>query len=44
VLGVLLGSRLGFWYGGRARVKWLKVLMAIVLAGVSLLYFRKALA
>jgi len=44
VLGVLLGSRLGFSYGGRARVKWLKMLMAVVLAAVSLLYFRKAVA
>jgi uncharacterized membrane protein YfcA len=43
VLGVLAGSRLGFWFGGRARAKWLKLLMAVVLAAVSLLYFRKAL-
>ena len=44
VVGVLAGSRLGFRYGGRARVKWLKLLMAVVLAAVSLLYFRKAFA
>lgn len=44
VIGVLLGSRMGFSYGSRARVKWLKVLMAIVLGAVSLLYFRKAFA
>jgi uncharacterized protein len=43
VLGVMLGSRLGFRFGGRARVRWLKLLMAVVLAAVSLLYFRKAL-
>jgi uncharacterized membrane protein YfcA len=43
VLGVLGGSRIGFWFGGRARAKWLKLLMAVVLAAVSLLYFRKAL-
>jgi uncharacterized membrane protein YfcA len=42
VIGVLAGSRLGFRYGGRARVKWLKLLMAVVLVAVSLLYFRKA--
>jgi len=43
VLGVLAGSRAGFWFGGRARAKWLKLLMACVLAAVSLVYFRKAL-
>jgi hypothetical protein len=43
VLGVLGGSRAGFWFGGRARAKWLKLLMAAVLAAVSLLYFKKAL-
>jgi uncharacterized membrane protein YfcA len=44
VLGVLAGSRAGSWVGGRARVKWLKLLMAAVLVAVSLLYFRKWLA
>jgi uncharacterized membrane protein YfcA len=43
VLGVLLGSRAGLWFGGRARVKWLKLLMAMVLGAVSILYFVKAL-
>jgi uncharacterized membrane protein YfcA len=43
VLGVLLGSRLGLGFSGRARVKWLKLLMAVVLAAVSVLYFKKAL-
>jgi hypothetical protein len=42
VIGVLAGSQLGFRFGGRARVKWLKLLMAVVLAAVSLLYFKKA--
>ena len=42
VLGVLAGSRAGFYFGGRARAKWLKLLMAGVLVAVSLLYFRKA--
>jgi uncharacterized membrane protein YfcA len=42
VLGVLAGSRAGFWLGGRARAKWLKLLMAFVLLLVSLVYFRRA--
>jgi uncharacterized membrane protein YfcA len=44
VLGVLLGSRAGLRAGGRARVKWLKLLMAGVLAAVSVLYFKRSLA
>jgi uncharacterized membrane protein YfcA len=43
VLGVLIGSRAGLWFGGRARAKWLKLLMALVLALVSVFYFRKSL-
>ena len=43
VLGVLIGSRAGLWFGGRARAKWLKLLMAVVLALVSVFYFRKSL-
>jgi uncharacterized protein len=43
VIGVLIGSRAGFWFGGRARAKWLKLLMAAVLAIVSLWYFKRAL-
>jgi uncharacterized membrane protein YfcA len=43
VLGVLLGSRAGLLAGARARVKWLKLLMAVVLAAVSILYFTRAL-
>jgi uncharacterized membrane protein YfcA len=42
VLGVLIGSKAGFWLGDRSRVKWLKVLMAIVLAAVSIQYFVRA--
>lgn len=42
VLGVLAGSRAGFWFGGRARAKWLKVMMAAVLVAVSILYFMRA--
>ncbi|HEY2432670.1 MAG TPA: sulfite exporter TauE/SafE family protein [Vicinamibacterales bacterium] len=42
VIGVLIGSRAGLHAGSRARVRWLKMLMAIVLAAVSVLYFRKA--
>jgi hypothetical protein len=43
VIGVLIGSRFGFWFGDRARAKWLKVLLAAVLAAVSLTYVVKAL-
>jgi uncharacterized membrane protein YfcA len=43
VIGVLIGSRFGFWFGDRARAKWLKILMAGVLAAVSLTYVVKAL-
>lgn len=43
VLGVLVGSRAGLWLGGRARAKWLKLLMAGVLAAVSVFYLRKSL-
>lgn len=42
VLGVLAGSRAGFWFGARARAKWLKLLMAGVLGTVSLTYLLKA--
>jgi uncharacterized protein len=43
IIGVLAGSQFGFYLGDRARVKWLKVLMAAVLALVSLMYFRRVL-
>jgi hypothetical protein len=44
VLGVLAGSRLGMWYSGRARAKGLKLIMAIVLAAVALIYFYRSVA
>jgi uncharacterized protein len=43
VVGVLIGSRLGFRFGDRARAKWLKLLMAGVLIAVSMTYVVKAL-
>jgi uncharacterized membrane protein YfcA len=43
VLGVLLGSRGGLWFGTRARAKWLKLLMAVVLMLVALIYLRRTL-
>jgi hypothetical protein len=42
VLGVLAGSRAGMWISPRARARWLKLLMAAVLAMVSITYFYKA--
>jgi uncharacterized membrane protein YfcA len=41
VLGVLAGSAGGFWLATHARVKWLKLLLAVVLAAVSLSYIFK---
>jgi hypothetical protein len=43
VLGVLIGSRAGLWFGGRTRSKLLKLLMAVVLAAVSVVYLRRSL-
>jgi uncharacterized membrane protein YfcA len=43
VIGVLAGSRAGFWFGAKARAKWLKLIMAGVLMFVSLTYLMKAL-
>ena len=43
VIGVLLGSRFGFWFGDRARAKWLKMILAAVLLAVAVTYFSKAL-
>jgi uncharacterized membrane protein YfcA len=43
VLGVLAGSRAGLWFGGRARAKWLKLMLAAVLAAVSIIYMRRTL-
>lgn len=42
VLGVLAGSRAGLWLSPRTRARWLKLLMAGVLAIVSAIYFHKA--
>ena len=39
VLGVLIGSQAGFYYGERARARGLKLLMAAVLSTVSIIYF-----
>jgi len=44
VIGVLLGSRAGLWFGGKARARSLKLLMAMVLAAVAIWYFKRALA
>lgn len=41
VLGVLAGSRAGFWVSARVRVRSLKILMAVILMGVALEYFLK---
>lgn len=43
VIGVLGGSRLGFWFGDRARSRWLKVLLGAVLLSVSAIYVGKSL-
>jgi uncharacterized membrane protein YfcA len=43
VLGTLVGSRAGLWFGARAPVKWLKLLMAAILLWVSGMYLFKAL-
>ena len=41
VIGVLAGSRAGLWFGGRAKARSVKLLMAVVLALVSTVYFLK---
>jgi uncharacterized membrane protein YfcA len=38
VLGVLAGSRAGFWISSRVSVRALKILMAVILAGVAAEY------
>ena len=43
VLGTFLGSRTGVWFGERAPAKWLKVILASVLATVSVMYLIKVL-
>jgi len=42
VLGVLVGSRIGFYLGDRSRSRGLKLLMGVVLVCVGLIYFLKA--
>ena len=44
VLGVLAGSRVGMWYSARAKAKGLKLMMAVVLAVVAVIYFYRSLA
>jgi uncharacterized membrane protein YfcA len=41
VLGVLVGSRAGFWISSRVSVRALKIFMAAILAGVAAEYFFK---
>jgi uncharacterized membrane protein YfcA len=43
VIGTFMGSRAGLWLGGRARAKWLKLLMAAVLAFVAITFLFEAL-
>jgi uncharacterized membrane protein YfcA len=43
VLGTFIGSRAGRWFGARAPVKWLKLLMAAILLWVSGMDLFKAL-
>jgi hypothetical protein len=42
VIGVLAGSHLGMWMSPRARARWLKLLMAVVLAIVSGIYIYRS--
>jgi len=42
VMGVLLGSRAGLWFSPRTNAKGLKMLMAGVLAAVSLIYLYRS--
>ena len=42
VIGVLVGSRAGMWMSPRAKARWLKLLMAVVLALVSAVYIYKS--
>jgi uncharacterized protein len=44
VIGVLVGSRAGLWISPRAKARWLKLLMAGVLAAVSIAYFYRSLS
>jgi uncharacterized membrane protein YfcA len=42
VIGTFMGSRVGLWFSGRARVKWLKLMLAGVLMLVSITYLFSA--
>jgi uncharacterized membrane protein YfcA len=42
VIGVLVGSRGGMWLAPRARARWLKILMAVVLTIVSGIYIYRS--
>ncbi|HVL68980.1 MAG TPA: sulfite exporter TauE/SafE family protein [Vicinamibacterales bacterium] len=42
VIGVIAGSRAGLWMSPRAKARWLKLLMAAVLALVSSAYFYRS--
>ncbi|MBE3134810.1 MAG: hypothetical protein IMZ55_15175 [Acidobacteria bacterium] len=42
VLGVLVGSKVGFSIGVRARARWLKLALAVILAAVCGLMFLRA--
>lgn len=44
VIGVLVGSRAGMWYAARARARGLKLIMALVLAAVAVIYFYRSFA
>jgi uncharacterized membrane protein YfcA len=43
VLGVLGGSRVGLWFSGRVKARWLKMLLAAILALVSVVHLVKVL-
>jgi uncharacterized membrane protein YfcA len=43
VIGVLFGAQGGFLVSGRAKARWLKILMSAVLATVSLIYLMRVL-
>lgn len=37
VVGVMIGSRGGFWVGDRVKARWLKMLLSFILLGVAIL-------
>jgi len=42
VLGVIVGSRAGLWLSERTKARWLKLIMAVLLGAVSIVYVIKA--